>query len=176
MLRKARARYTTIWLGFFRDYNVLLTPSMPVTAFELGRLAPSTINGVAVPESYDAWCALAQPANLAGLPAVSVPIGPRRSGLPVGLQNMSARWADATVLRAAAALTACLGRRRETSQMARLRRSAAPSCPPTGRSPGPPAGRRPHPRQNWPIGIQRILTMEPGRGAHSRRSARPGYE
>ena len=71
--QEARARYTTIWLGFFRDYDVLLTPSMPVTAFELGRLAPSTINGVAVPESYDAWCALAQPANLAGLPAVSCP-------------------------------------------------------------------------------------------------------
>jgi Asp-tRNA(Asn)/Glu-tRNA(Gln) amidotransferase A subunit family amidase len=80
------------------DYDVLLTPSMPVTAFELGRLAPSTINGVAVPESYDAWCALAQPANLAGLPAVKVPISPGRSGLPVGLQNMSARWAAATVL------------------------------------------------------------------------------
>ena len=107
--QEARARYTTIWLSFFRDYDVLLTPSMPVTAFELGRLAPSTINGVAVPESYDAWCALALPANLAGLPAVSVPIGPGRSGLPVGLQIMGARWADATVLRAAAAVTACLG-------------------------------------------------------------------
>jgi Asp-tRNA(Asn)/Glu-tRNA(Gln) amidotransferase A subunit family amidase len=49
------------------------------------------INGVAVPESYDAWCALAQPANLAGLPAVSVPIGPGRSGPPVGLQIIGAR-------------------------------------------------------------------------------------
>ena len=107
--QEARARYTTIWLSFFRDYDVLLTPSMPVTAFELGRLAPSTINGVAVPESYDAWCALALPANLAGHPAVSVPSGPGRSGLPVGLQIMGARWADATVLRAAAAVTACLG-------------------------------------------------------------------
>ncbi len=107
--QEARARYATTWLGFFQDYDVLLTPTMPVTAFELGRLAPSTINGVAVPESYDAWCALALPANLAGLPAVSVPIGPGRSGLPVGLQIMGARWADATVLRVAAAVTACLG-------------------------------------------------------------------
>jgi Asp-tRNA(Asn)/Glu-tRNA(Gln) amidotransferase A subunit family amidase len=109
MLRKARPRYTTIWPGFFRDYHVLLIPSMPVTAFELGRLASSTINGVAVPESYDAWYAPAQPANLAGLPAISVPVGPRRSGLPVGLQIIGARWADATMLRAAAAVTACLG-------------------------------------------------------------------
>ncbi len=108
--QEARARYATTWLGFFQDYDVLLTPTMPVTAFELGRLAQSTINGVAVPESYDAWCALALPANLVGLPAVSVPIGPGRSGLPVGLQIMGARWADATVLRAAAAVTDCLGR------------------------------------------------------------------
>ena len=111
------------------------------------------INGVAVPESCDAWCALAQPANLAGLPAASVPIGPGRSGLPVGLQIIGARWADATMLRAAAAVTAC-----------RLARRPAKSRP--------PAGRHPHPRQNWPIGIQRVLTMAPGRGAHSRRSAR----
>ncbi|HEY2443161.1 MAG TPA: amidase [Streptosporangiaceae bacterium] len=96
----ARARYTTAWLGFFDDYDVLLTPAMPVRAFELGRLAPPAINGAAVPDTYDAWCALALPANLAGLPAVSVPIG---SGLPVGLQIMGARWGDATVLRAAAA-------------------------------------------------------------------------
>jgi Asp-tRNA(Asn)/Glu-tRNA(Gln) amidotransferase A subunit family amidase len=107
--QEARARYTTIWPGFFRDYDVLLTPSMPVTAFELGRLAPSTINGVSVPESYDAWRALAQPANLDGLPAVSVPISSGRSGLPVGLQIIGARWADATMPRAAAAVTACLG-------------------------------------------------------------------
>jgi len=105
----ARARYATTWLGFFRDYDVLLTPTMPVTAFELGRLGPSTINGVAVPDSYDAWCALALPANLAGLPAVSVPIGQGRDGLPVGLQVMAARWADATALRAAAAVNVSLG-------------------------------------------------------------------
>jgi Asp-tRNA(Asn)/Glu-tRNA(Gln) amidotransferase A subunit family amidase len=57
-----------------------------------------------VPDSFDAWCALALPANLAGLPAASVPIGTGRDGLPVGLQVMGTRWADATVLRAAAAV------------------------------------------------------------------------
>jgi Asp-tRNA(Asn)/Glu-tRNA(Gln) amidotransferase A subunit family amidase len=80
--QEAWARYTTIWPGFLCDYDVLLTPSMPVTAFELGRRAPSTINGVAEPASYHAWRALAQPANLAGLPAVSVSVGPGRSACP----------------------------------------------------------------------------------------------
>ncbi len=102
--QEARARFTSTWLAFFADVDVLLSPTMPVTAFSLGRLAPATLDGRPVPESFDAWCALALPANLAGLPAASVPIGPGRDGLPVGLQVMGPRWADALVLRAAAAV------------------------------------------------------------------------
>lgn len=98
----ARERYATMWAEFFDDVDVLLTPTMPVTAFELGRLAPASIDGRPVPESFDAWCALALPANLAGLPAATVPISGGRDGLPVGLQVMGPRWSDATVLRAAA--------------------------------------------------------------------------
>jgi Asp-tRNA(Asn)/Glu-tRNA(Gln) amidotransferase A subunit family amidase len=73
-----------------------------VTAFDVGRLAPATIDARAVPESFDAWCALALPANLAGLPAASVPIGPGRDGLPVGLQVLGRRGDDAGVLAVAA--------------------------------------------------------------------------
>jgi aspartyl-tRNA(Asn)/glutamyl-tRNA(Gln) amidotransferase subunit A len=57
-----------------------------------------------VPPSFDAWCALSLPANLAGLPAVTVPIGTGHDGLPIGLQVLGRRWSDATVLRAAAAI------------------------------------------------------------------------
>jgi Asp-tRNA(Asn)/Glu-tRNA(Gln) amidotransferase A subunit family amidase len=98
-----RARYSARWARFFDHYDVLLTPTMPTTAFPIDRLAPASIDGHAVPDGFDAWCELALPANLAGLPAASVPIGPGADGLPVGLQVMGPRWADATVLRAAAA-------------------------------------------------------------------------
>jgi Asp-tRNA(Asn)/Glu-tRNA(Gln) amidotransferase A subunit family amidase len=98
-----RAAYSVMWERFFDDYDILLTPTMPVTAFDVGRLAPPTIDGRSVPDSFDAWCALALPANLAGLPAASVPIGPGRDGLPVAMQVIGRRWADALVLRAAAA-------------------------------------------------------------------------
>lgn len=98
-----REGYHTRWARFFGDYDVLLTPTMPVTAFEVGRLAPATVNGAPVPESFDAWCALALPANLAGLPAVSIPIGPGDDGLPAGLQLMGPRWSEGTLLRAATA-------------------------------------------------------------------------
>jgi Asp-tRNA(Asn)/Glu-tRNA(Gln) amidotransferase A subunit family amidase len=102
--QQERTTYSARWEDFFDDYDVLLTPTMPVTAFEVGRLAPATIDGRVVPESFDAWCLLALPANLAGLPAASVPIGAGRDGLPVGMQLIGRRWADAVVLRAAAAV------------------------------------------------------------------------
>ncbi len=97
-----RGRLYRRWAEFFDHYDVLLTPTMPVTAFATGRLAPPSVGGREVPESFDAWCALALPANLFGLPAASVPIGTGADGLPVGLQVMGARGQDAMVLRVAA--------------------------------------------------------------------------
>jgi Asp-tRNA(Asn)/Glu-tRNA(Gln) amidotransferase A subunit family amidase len=104
--QEARGAFAQSWQEFLADYDVLLTPAMPVTAFPVGQLAPSTIDGRPVPASFDAWCALALPANLAGLPAASIPIGTGRDDLPVGLQVIGPRWADATVLRVAAAISA----------------------------------------------------------------------
>jgi Asp-tRNA(Asn)/Glu-tRNA(Gln) amidotransferase A subunit family amidase len=108
--QEARGRLTSIWAGFFTSYDVLLTPTMPVVAFSADRMAPETVDGQPVPETFDAWCALALPANLAGLPAVSIPIGPGRDGMPVGLQLIGPRWSDATLLGAAAAAELLLGR------------------------------------------------------------------
>ena len=61
-----------------------------------------------MPESFDAWCALALPANLAGLPAASVPIGTGRDGLPIGLQVIGRRGDDVGVLRVAALVDAAV--------------------------------------------------------------------
>ena len=97
-----RGRLYRRWAEFFDHYDVLLSPTMPVTAFRTGRLAPASLAGLPVPTSFDGWCALALPANLFGLPAASVPIGPGADGLPVGLQVMGRRGGDATVLRVAA--------------------------------------------------------------------------
>ena len=103
-----REGYAERWADYFGAVDVLVTPAMPVTAFPLGRLAPETIDGVPVPDAFDAWCALALPANLAGLASVCVPIGSGRDGLPVAAQVMSARWSDATALRGALLLDRAL--------------------------------------------------------------------
>jgi aspartyl-tRNA(Asn)/glutamyl-tRNA(Gln) amidotransferase subunit A len=50
------------------------------------------------------------PANLAGIPAVSVPSGlGAETGLPVGLHIMGDYFAEATILKAAAAFEAAVG-------------------------------------------------------------------
>jgi Asp-tRNA(Asn)/Glu-tRNA(Gln) amidotransferase A subunit family amidase len=66
------------------------------------RSGPKEINGQPLPTYID-WAMLTYAFTVVGLPAISVPAGFTRSGLPVGLQ-IAGRWHDeAGVLRAAAA-------------------------------------------------------------------------
>ena len=98
-----RARYTAAWQAFFADYDVLLTPTMQMTAFEVGVLSPAVIDGRPVDQFFDDWCAFCLPANLTGMPATTVPCGYDDGGLPIGLQVSAARGRDALTLGVAAA-------------------------------------------------------------------------
>ncbi len=92
------------WRTFMQNYDLLLTPTLPVTAFTAGHNHPEQINGL--PTSYLGWTAFTYPFNITGQPAASVPCGFAASGLPVGLQIVG-RWRDdITVLRASAAFEA----------------------------------------------------------------------
>ncbi len=99
---RARASYTRLWAEFFTSFDLLVTPTMQLTAFPVGLIVPPDIDGQPVDPFFDDWCASPLAANLAGLPATSVPAG-LADGLPVGLQVMGPRWSDALTLRAAAA-------------------------------------------------------------------------
>ena len=101
-----RAAFTARWLDFFERYDLLLTPTMQLTAFPVGVFCPDRIGDYEVDPVREDWCAFCYPANLAGLPAASVPCGLDERGLPVGLQILGRRFGDATVLRAAAAFEA----------------------------------------------------------------------
>jgi Asp-tRNA(Asn)/Glu-tRNA(Gln) amidotransferase A subunit family amidase len=98
-----RASYTRLWSDFFAEYDVLLTPSMPLPAFGVDVASPEAIDGTPVDPFFDDWCVLALPANLTGQPACAVPTGLDDDGLPLGMQVMGPRWSDATVLSVAAA-------------------------------------------------------------------------
>jgi Asp-tRNA(Asn)/Glu-tRNA(Gln) amidotransferase A subunit family amidase len=96
-------RYTRRWAEFFTRYDLLLLPSAQLTAFPVGLTTPTEIEGQPVDPFFDDWCSIYLPANLTGMPATSVPAGFGDDGLPVGIQVMGPRWADATTLSAAAA-------------------------------------------------------------------------
>ncbi|GAA3778088.1 amidase [Microbacterium kribbense] len=97
-----RSAFTERWLRFFGEFDILLTPTAQVTAFPLGRDTPETAGGLPVDPFFDAWSAMFYPANLAGLPATTIPVGLSSHGLPIGLQVMGGRFDDARVLAAAA--------------------------------------------------------------------------
>jgi Asp-tRNA(Asn)/Glu-tRNA(Gln) amidotransferase A subunit family amidase len=99
-----RSLYTRAWAEFFDDYDLLLIPTMQLTAFPVGMLSPETIDGQPIDQFFDDWCTFCCPANLTGQPAASVPIGTDEDGLPIGLQIIGRRWEDLTVLAAAAAV------------------------------------------------------------------------
>jgi hypothetical protein len=52
-------RFTRSWAEFFEEYDVVLTPTMPVMTFPVERMAPETLDGEPVPETFDAWCGAA---------------------------------------------------------------------------------------------------------------------
>lgn len=86
---------------FFDRYELLLTPSIAVPAFPVGSEGPFSVNGRAVKRF--GYTPFTYPFNLTGHPALTVPAGFTKGGLPVGLQIVGRRYGEATVLRAGAA-------------------------------------------------------------------------
>jgi aspartyl-tRNA(Asn)/glutamyl-tRNA(Gln) amidotransferase subunit A len=94
-----RDRVRSIMSRFHERYDLLLTPSLPLTAFDVGVDTPLDPDG----NSWANWTPFTFPFNLTGQPAASVPCGLAPDGLPIGLQIVGPRYADALVLRAARA-------------------------------------------------------------------------
>jgi len=96
-----RSRFADRLRRELEGYDFVLSPTTPVTAFAAGADHPGSIAGY--PTTYLSWTPFTYPFNLTGQPAISVPAGFTREGLPVGLQIVG-RWRDDLgVLRAAAA-------------------------------------------------------------------------
>lgn len=85
--------------AFHGKYDLLLTPTLPITAFKAGREVPEGWPSTRWPS----WTPFTYPFNMTGQPAISVPCGFDRTGLPIGLQFVAARFNDSAVLRAAQA-------------------------------------------------------------------------
>ncbi len=87
---------------FHETYDLLMTPSLPITAFGAGlEEPPSDGQG-----RWVDWTPFSYPFNLSRQPAASVPCGLTKEGLPAGLQIVGPMFGDALVLRAARAYEA----------------------------------------------------------------------
>ncbi|MFJ2891014.1 amidase [Streptomyces sp. NPDC087305] len=88
-------------MGLFHErYDLLVTPTLPITAFEAGVEVPKGSGH----RRWTGWTPFTYPFNLTQQPAVTVPVGNDGDGLPIGMQIVGARHRDELVLRAAHAL------------------------------------------------------------------------
>ncbi len=85
--------------NFFADYDALLTPTLPIAAFDAGLEVPA---GSGLPRWYD-WSPFSYPFNLSQHPAASMPCGLTSDGLPAGLQIVSAKYREDKILSISAA-------------------------------------------------------------------------
>ncbi|PXA80588.1 amidase [Auritidibacter ignavus] len=92
--------------AFHETYDLLVTPTMPITAFDCTSQMPVDWEG----EFWTSWTPYTYPFNMTQQPAASVPCGVSPAdGLPVGLQIIAARTQDRLVLRAARAYEQAAG-------------------------------------------------------------------
>ncbi|GAB2742545.1 amidase [Streptomyces bullii] len=88
-------------MGRFHDaYDLLVTPTLPITAFEAGTEVPKGSGH----RRWTGWTPFTYPFNMTQQPAATVPVGADGDGLPIGMQLVSARHRDDLVLRVAHAL------------------------------------------------------------------------
>jgi aspartyl-tRNA(Asn)/glutamyl-tRNA(Gln) amidotransferase subunit A len=100
---KARGALGTQMRLFMQDYDVLVTPTLPIAAFEAGKLQPDD------PDNHGKWVnwtPFTYPFNLTQQPAASVPCGFTQNGLPAGLQVVGRMFDDRKVLQVCAAYEA----------------------------------------------------------------------
>jgi aspartyl-tRNA(Asn)/glutamyl-tRNA(Gln) amidotransferase subunit A len=100
--QKVRTLIIRDYEAAFADHDVLISPTSPTTAFEIG----SKVNDPLAMYFNDVFTI---PANLAGTPAISIPSGLDDKGLPVGLQITAPVLEESRLLRVADALEAAIG-------------------------------------------------------------------
>jgi len=91
------------FLAFFETYDFLLTPTVQVLPFNAQIEYVTEINGIEM-QSYIDWMQSCSIISLTGFPALSLPLGFSRQGLPVGVQIIGKPHAETAVLQLAKTL------------------------------------------------------------------------
>lgn len=92
--QQVRTLVKNMYAENFNKYDVLLTPTSPIVAFDIGSKVDNPL------EMYlSDLCTV--PVNIAGLPGISVPCGLNSEGMPIGFQLIGKPFDEATILNAA---------------------------------------------------------------------------
>lgn len=89
--QKVRALVKRDYTNAFAKCDAILTPTSPTTAFKIGERSDDPI-AMYLSDIYTVS------ANLAGVPAISVPCGLSSEGLPIGVQLVGNFWSEASLL------------------------------------------------------------------------------
>lgn len=93
---------------FFENHELLLCPTVLCPPFDLDERYPKELNGVAF-EGYLGWLIMTYAVTVTACPAMSLPCGFTREGLPIGLQVIGRPRGEAGLFSAAAYIEALLG-------------------------------------------------------------------
>lgn len=128
----AQAEQTRIVQRFqkaFQDYDIVLSPTTPVTPFPWTRSYPETVEG-REQDNYYRWLALTYVVTLTTHPAISLPCGLDGQGMPFGLQAVGPFRGDLQLLGVAQALESAFARQpllaRPRPDVARLQAADPP--------------------------------------------------
>ncbi|MDP2912790.1 MAG: Asp-tRNA(Asn)/Glu-tRNA(Gln) amidotransferase subunit GatA [Candidatus Omnitrophota bacterium] len=92
--QKVRTKIREDFDRAFESYDCIVTPTTPAPAFKIGEKTGDPLS-MYLSDVYTI------PANLAGLPAISIPCGFSKTGLPIGLQILAKPFDEETIFRAA---------------------------------------------------------------------------
>jgi len=98
---RARANLYHSTVGFFKDYDLLICPAVVAPPFDAKTRYLTEVDGVSF-DSYIGWLIMTFATTLTACPAISVPCGFTKSGLPVGLQIVGPPKCEDKVLSASA--------------------------------------------------------------------------
>lgn len=97
--QRARTMMRRAWADMLAEVDVIAAPAVPMTAVPVGQETVTWPDGTSEAVA-DAYVRLAAPANITGVPALSLPVGQDRMGLPIGMQLLGHPFGEAAVLRA----------------------------------------------------------------------------
>ncbi|MBH5338793.1 amidase [Streptomyces pactum] len=96
--QRARTLIRGAWTRLLQEVDVIAAPTVPMTAVPAAQESVTWPDGT-VESVSDAYVRLSAPANITGLPALSVPAGHDTAGLPIGMQLIGRPLDERTLLR-----------------------------------------------------------------------------